>query len=785
MDLAIDRRQFLIKISEMGMTNDEYVFLLLGMRSNAFGRSGTGKEVLSNGLTPIWEDGVNDNADGMDNVAKSAAKYMILDLNSSGVNQSYIAYFKSHVLSRVRENPLFCKTPECLSNSNQTAVTPLASDEKDSIWAVRNGHRPLSTPICGFSGTDCPKKFWDAYAVYVGVAIALIFIFIVTAVCLLVLSCREKIRTQQQLMNEWKLAYNRITIITKEMEMKGKSYRSLQSGPSTITSSSVFDDENNIFKVALLDKDPVLITNHPPTLLSNSFYNDCLKLRKLDHDNINKFLGFSYDGMDYVVVWKMCSRGSLLTVITKSIMSTDSFFVLCIIRDIAEGLNYIHHSFVLCHGRLTSACCLLTDAFQVKICDYGMSELTRISEIKHKLWSAPEVLNSSTPCNTKAGDIYSFAIIAAETINRKPAWLLYDGNMREEDIIARVKKGATVPLRPQLQSDLLDVPSELITSVRNCWREKPDNRPSIDSICDQMKEVMSTAGQTNLMDHVFAILEEHTASLELEVEDRSKELMEEKKKADLLLSRMLPRQVAERLKLGQSVEPEGFDSVTVFFSDIVKFTILSSKCSPFQVVSLLNELYGNLDAIIEEHDVYKVESIGDGYLCVSGLPLRNGHQHVKEIVEMSVCFNEYVDSFKIPSLPREKVQLRIGVNSGPCVAGVVGLSMPRYCLFGDTVNTASRMESNGKSGKIHLSKSSLTLLERHYEGVYDIESRGDVIIKGKGIMETYFVNSRRDGHWNVDERAQISREGTPEPNDVENTTESNHPLYREYKLQNI
>ncbi|ETN74723.1 hypothetical protein NECAME_12770 [Necator americanus] len=250
MDLAIDRRQFLIKISEMGMTNDEYVFLLLGMRSNAFGRSGTGKEVLSNGLTPIWEDGVNDNADGMDNVAKSAAKYMIvLDLNSSGVNQSYIAYFKSHVLSRVRENPLFCKTPECLSNSNQTggifarhlhdtfyayglgltreptfyhdaanitqaingnftgkemllnefaniampsfkAVTPLASDEKDSIWAVRNGHRPLSTPICGFSGTDCPKKFWDAYAVYVGVAIALIFIFIVTAVCLLVLSCR-------------------------------------------------------------------------------------------------------------------------------------------------------------------------------------------------------------------------------------------------------------------------------------------------------------------------------------------------------------------------------------------------------------------------------------------------------------------------------------------------------------------------------------------------------------------------------------------------------------------
>ncbi|RCN44592.1 adenylate/guanylate cyclase catalytic domain protein [Ancylostoma caninum] len=211
-----------------------------------------------------------------------------------------------------------------------------------------------------------------------------------------------------------------------------------------------------------------------------------------------------------------------------------------------------------------------------------------------------------------------------------------------------------------------------------------------------MKELIISAGHTNLMDHVFAILEDHTLSLEQEVEDRSKELMEEKKKADILLARMLPRQVAERLKLGQAVEPEGFDSVTVFFSDVVKFTILASKCSPLQVVNLLNELYGSFDAIIEEHQVYKVESIGDGYLCVSGLPIRNGHQHIKEIVEMSVRFMEYVDSFKIASLPREKIQLRIGVNSGPCVAGVVGLSMPRYCLFGDTVNTASRMESNGK-----------------------------------------------------------------------------------------
>ncbi|EYC08307.1 hypothetical protein Y032_0066g3689 [Ancylostoma ceylanicum] len=325
-------------------------------------------------------------------------------------------------------------------------------------------------------------------------------------------------------------------------------------------------------------------------------------------------------------------------------------------------------------------------------------------------------------------------------------------------IVARIKKGGAIPLRPHLQHDISDVPPELVALVRNCWRENSLNRPSMDFICEQMKELMNSGGHTNLMDHVFAILEDHTTSLEQEVEDRSKELMEEKKKADILLSRMLPRQVAERLKLGQSVEPEGFDSVTVFFSDVVKFTILASKCSPFQVVNLLNELYGSFDAIIEEHHVYKVESIGDGYLCVSGLPLRNGHEHIKEIVEMSVRFMEYVESFKIASLPREKIQLRIGVNSGPCVAGVVGLSMPRYCLFGDTVNTASRMESNGKPGKIHLTESSFKLLEEHYGDSYDTESRGDVIIKGKGVMETFWVHGRRDRDWDTGMHSSVIRE---------------------------
>jgi guanylate cyclase len=134
---------------------------------------------------------------------------------------------------------------------------------------------------------------------------------------------------------------------------------------------------------------------------------------------------------------------------------------------------------------------------------------------------------------------------------------------------------------------------------------------------------------------------------------------------------MLPKQVAEKLKIGQSVEPESFDKVTVFFSDVVSFTNLSAKCTPLQVVNLLNDLYTTLDSVIAEYDVYKVETIGDGYLCVSGLPHRNGNEHARHIANMALQFIRSIKTFTIPHLPGHQISLRIGLHSGPCVAGVV------------------------------------------------------------------------------------------------------------------
>ncbi|XP_014673610.1 PREDICTED: retinal guanylyl cyclase 2-like [Priapulus caudatus] len=179
---------------------------------------------------------------------------------------------------------------------------------------------------------------------------------------------------------------------------------------------------------------------------------------------------------------------------------------------------------------------------------------------------------------------------------------------------------------------------------------------------------------------------------------QTRELRLESEKTDVLLAQMLPKDVAKELKQGRMVPPEAYDSVTIFFSDIVGFTSISAASKPLQVVDLLNKLYTAFDARIDMYDVYKVETIGDAYMMVSGCPRRNG---IRTCAER--CCTLHSDLIQ-PStrlydstLPDQKLLLRIGVPLRVrWVTGVVGNKMPRYCLFGDTVNTASRMESNGK-----------------------------------------------------------------------------------------
>lgn len=180
--------------------------------------------------------------------------------------------------------------------------------------------------------------------------------------------------------------------------------------------------------------------------------------------------------------------------------------------------------------------------------------------------------------------------------------------------------------------------------------------------------------------------------------------------------------------------------MTIYFSDIVGFTEIAAVSTPLEVVTFLNKIYKLFDARIECYDVYKVETIGDSYMVASGLPVKNGNKHVSEIASMALDLLAGSTQFKIPHRKSETLRIRSGAHTGPVVAGIVGSKMPRYCLFGDTVNTASRMESTGEASRIHISLEMKKALDAI--GGYKTEHRGFVEVKGKGMLDTYWLMAK-------------------------------------------
>lgn len=297
---------------------------------------------------------------------------------------------------------------------------------------------------------------------------------------------------------------------------------------------------------------------------------------------------------------------------------------------------------------------------------------------------------------------------------------------------------ALVLFRPDMR--IIHCQNYITDIMRDCWSEQPELRPDLNTIKRRLQR-MRHGKRHNIVDNMMEMMERYANNLEDTVLERTAQLQEEKKKTEMLLYRMLPTSVASQLLTGGQVVPESFEAVTIFFSDIVGFTELSSRSTPMQVVVFLNDLYTLFDAIISEYNVYKVETIGDAYMVVSGLPERIS-DHANEIASMAIELLNSVEDFRIRHLPKEVLQLRIGLHTGPVVAGVVGTTMPRYCLFGDTVNTASRMESHGEALKIHTSPHTKEHLDKSDN--YIFESRGPIYIKGKGDIETFWLLGHKD-----------------------------------------
>ncbi|XP_017776660.1 PREDICTED: soluble guanylate cyclase 89Db-like [Nicrophorus vespilloides] len=214
-----------------------------------------------------------------------------------------------------------------------------------------------------------------------------------------------------------------------------------------------------------------------------------------------------------------------------------------------------------------------------------------------------------------------------------------------------------------------------------------------------------------------------------------------KKRGDDLLYSMIPKSVADRLRNGHSPLStcESFDSVTIMFCELVGFNSETVQ-DAMDVVSSMNAVFSCFDELMDTFNVYKVETVGQIYMAASGAPERVD-KHATNVADLSLSMVKNVKGILVPS--QTKVEIRIGIHSGPAVAGVVGIKVPRYCFFGDTVNTASRMQSSSIPGMVHISSVTKSQLPANR---YVIEDRGFMQIKGKGSMQTFFIfeKSERD-----------------------------------------
>uniref|UniRef100_A0A8C4UJ42 Guanylate cyclase n=1 Tax=Falco tinnunculus TaxID=100819 RepID=A0A8C4UJ42_FALTI len=476
------------------------------------------------------------------------------------------------------------------------------------------------------------------------------------------------------------------------------------------------------------------------------------KLLQIDYYNLTKFYGtVKIDTMIFGVI-EYCERGSLRDVLNDKISYPDGTFMdwefkISVMYDIAKGMSYLHSSRTEVHGRLKSTNCVVDNRMVVKITDFGCNS---ILPPRKDLWTAPEHLRHADV--SQKGDVYSYGIIAQEIILRRETF--YTGHCWDnKEKLYRVESGKGVkPFRPDLSLETVgERQVEVYMLVKSCWEEDPEKRPDFKKIESTLAKIFSNYhGQTNesYMDTLIRRLQLYSRNLEHLVEERTELYKAERDRADRLNFMLLPRPVVKSLKETGLVEPELFEEVTIYFSDIVGFTTLCKYSTPMEVVDMLNDIYKNFDHILDHHDVYKVETIGDAYMVVSGLPKRNGNRHAVDISMMALDILSFMGSFELRHLPGLPVWIRIGIHSGPCAAGVVGIKMPRYCLFGDTVNTASRMESTGLPLRIHVSGSTINILKRT-DCQFQYEVRGETYLKGRGTEITYWLTGTEDKKYNL------------------------------------
>merc|ERR1711988_258136 len=370
------------------------------------------------------------------------------------------------------------------------------------------------------------------------------------------------------------------------------------------------------------------------------------------------------------------------------------------------------HSLGLLHADMKSLNVFVSSGMDDKIGDFGCTCKAGKQQVTGTpAWMAPELLEDKS-YNTYSSDMYAVGMTLWELWTCRQLFCEYD-DLELEIFMTTLTRDVCGGKRPDIREH--EIPTEIKELIVQCWRAEPEKR------LDALQ------------------LDNSLTALAGNVEFKSKYEESKDEEAASLLYKILPAQIADQVKRGEQVEPIHCDVVTILFSDIVGFTEISSKLSSQEVMEMLQRLYVEFDNLTTKHKLFKVETIGDAYMVCGGL---FNHEDVQSQMIVRQGIEMIRAAAKIP-VHKDRpemgtIRIRVGAHSGPVVASVVGQLNPRFCLFGDTVNHASRMESNSIVQRFQISADLKQRLAVEAPE-FNIALRGQIPIKGKGMQWTYWV----------------------------------------------
>ncbi|KJE90742.1 NPR2 protein [Capsaspora owczarzaki ATCC 30864] len=534
---------------------------------------------------------------------------------------------------------------------------------------------------------------------------------------------------------------------------------------------------------------------------SKEAIDEFIQLRELRHPNIVEFFGATLPPTAFIVM-EYIAKGSLQNLLEASSIPLDMDFKASMALDISKGMDFLH-SHKVAHRNLCSANVLVDNRFVCKITGFGLSSLLPddlLNEDEDQLtWVSPEVLTwvhqarmiwkkfgqtSTLPSEIDwfKADVHSFGTVMFEMLVGGEGPEQREARMTKQreklglgPATTATTAGPTASLAgvpatreslgagasetfeltplstssaraldmtascnsldgPFLDMDALDQrENDFLMLLRSCQDTNPQTRPTFSFTTRMLLTLMP---KRPIMENMASMLETYSSHLEEQVSKRTDELSQEKQRAEALLHNILPKSIAQRLQHSVELIAEEHKSATVFFSDVVGFTSMSHNMPPTAVVTMLNQLFTEMDRLALAFRLEKIKTIGDAYMAACGVPTA-----VEDHVERVAHFALRAMALKLTGVDGQPLQMRMGIHTGPVTAGVVGTRKFAYDLWGDTVNTASRMESNGVPGRVCVSDAAYQVLKN----TFTFEQRPAMFIKGLGETVTYLLVAPRPG----------------------------------------